>query len=244
MVKAYFPLYTGDYLRDTRDLTAGQHGAYMLILMHLWDNDGWMENRPKLIQVVTNWTRDEYRRGWPKIERFFVIHDGRISHKRITLELEKRAKSVSKLRQSGAKGGRKTQQKQRALQAFAKGSQVKDLTSVPYGTETSSLSDDRKSAQAVSPPSPEMGGGDTPASEELKPLRLWLQSRVQGLMVAHVLSARDVRDLKDALRGGSEECVLLSPRYTPPEHVAKALESICIEWANMPALKAIEGGKS
>ena len=243
MAKAYLPLYTGDYLRDTRDLTAGQHGAYLLLLMYLWDNDGWIENRPKLIQVVTNWTRDEYRRGWPKIERFFVIHDGRITHKRVTLELEKRAKTVSKLRQSAAKGGRKTQQKQRAHQAIAKVSQVKDLTSLPYGRETSSLPDDRNVAQAASPPSPEMGGGDAPASEELKPLRLWLQSRVQGLMVAHVLSARDVRDLKDALRGGSEERVLLAPRYKPPDHVAKALESICIEWAHMPQLKAIEGGK-
>ncbi|HSV73524.1 MAG TPA: YdaU family protein [Chthonomonadales bacterium] len=37
---AFMPLYTGDYLRDTRHLTPLRHGVYLLLLMHCWDQRG------------------------------------------------------------------------------------------------------------------------------------------------------------------------------------------------------------
>jgi uncharacterized protein YdaU (DUF1376 family) len=37
---AFLPLYTGDYLRDTRHLTPEEHGCYLLLLAHCWDQKG------------------------------------------------------------------------------------------------------------------------------------------------------------------------------------------------------------
>ncbi|HWW29927.1 MAG TPA: YdaU family protein [Steroidobacteraceae bacterium] len=34
---AYLPLFTGDYLRDTRMLSPLKHGVYLLLLMYCWD---------------------------------------------------------------------------------------------------------------------------------------------------------------------------------------------------------------
>lgn len=36
----FMPLYTGDYLRDTRHLTPEENGIYMSLLMHCWDQKG------------------------------------------------------------------------------------------------------------------------------------------------------------------------------------------------------------
>ena len=37
---AYLPLFTGDYLRDTQHLSCSEHGIFLKLLMHCWDQKG------------------------------------------------------------------------------------------------------------------------------------------------------------------------------------------------------------
>lgn len=253
MANPYMPLYTGDYLRKTRRLTDRQHGAYLLILMALWDEGGTLPfdmDELKAIARAPAKARNWEEAVWDKIAPFFIIANGTISHARVTETLvevhDKRKSYAERGRKGGAANRKKSKHNSGGNQAGLKqgsSNQTKGLVS-SLREEKPNLAIDEMEHVAASPPSPEWGGGDAPDTEHVQNLRRWLQRRLTGLMTAHVLSARDVRDLKDALRGGSEDRLLLCPDYRLPPHVAEALVSIAIDHAAMPKLKAIQGGKS
>jgi len=101
MNRPWMPLYVGDYLGDTGHLTTGQHGAYLLLMMHYWrkgelpDDDRQLSKITKL--PLKTWC--EYR---PTLQDFF--HDG-WKHKRIDAELEKMTRVSLKRAVAGQKGG-------------------------------------------------------------------------------------------------------------------------------------------
>ena len=87
--RPYMPLYIADYAVDTAHLTAEQHGAYLLLLMAMWNARGWLpNNRDALIRIA----RVAPTR-WSHVSRvvlpFFQVERDRLTHKRITAELRK-----------------------------------------------------------------------------------------------------------------------------------------------------------
>lgn len=83
------PLFVGDYLRDTVHLQTVEHGAYMLILMALWSQDGAIKSDPKYLARVTRMTPTKFKNAWAEIGTFFEDDGAMLTHPRITKELAK-----------------------------------------------------------------------------------------------------------------------------------------------------------
>jgi uncharacterized protein YdaU (DUF1376 family) len=86
------PLYVADYLRDTRRLTAAEHGAYVLLIMEYWTS-GELPDDDKQLARIACMSASEWRRARPNVQGFF--YDG-WKHKRIDAELARSAEISSK----------------------------------------------------------------------------------------------------------------------------------------------------
>lgn len=78
------PLYTDAYLGDTTHLTATEHGVYLLLLMTMWRNGGWLPNDEKKLAKFARVTTSQWRRMADTILDFFTVEDERISQTRLT----------------------------------------------------------------------------------------------------------------------------------------------------------------
>ena len=101
----FMPLWVSDFLGDTLDLDAQEIGAYMLILMAMWQREGTLPNDQKKIQRVAR-----IGRGWPKvwasIEQYFEADGDTITNPRLTKELQKARNKSEVNATNGGRGGR------------------------------------------------------------------------------------------------------------------------------------------
>lgn len=101
----FMPLWVSDFVGDTLDLDAKEIGAYMLILMTLWQRQGTLPNDQKKLQRVARIGRD-WPNVWASLEGYFIIEGGEISNARISKELHKVAAKRAVNAHAGALGGR------------------------------------------------------------------------------------------------------------------------------------------
>ncbi len=97
----WFPFYIGDYIKDTRHLSLDEHGAYLLILMELYNKGGSIpeKNIERLVGNPSKWNDI-----WLNIKQFFQIVDGVITQKKVTKEINRKIH----LKEIGSKGGKKS----------------------------------------------------------------------------------------------------------------------------------------
>lgn len=104
---AWMPLYIGDYLADTGDLTTEEHGAYLLLLMAYWRH-GPLQNRRSSLANFARVERRKFDKIWLAIGRFFHVHeDGMLHNKRADQEIEEARQISEARRQAGREGGKK-----------------------------------------------------------------------------------------------------------------------------------------
>lgn len=96
----YMPLVIGDYLKDTMHLTAEQHGAYLLLLMHYWQR-GPLPNDDAILAAIARMEPARWLANRQLIASFFLANDQQWNHKRVDEELER----ATKLQQRAIAGG-------------------------------------------------------------------------------------------------------------------------------------------
>jgi uncharacterized protein YdaU (DUF1376 family) len=91
------PLYVADYLADTGHLSTIEHGAYLLLIMHYWQNNGLPNTPDKLARIARMKPSD-----WNKIEpTLAALFESDWHHKRIDFELAKASETISKRSAAG-----------------------------------------------------------------------------------------------------------------------------------------------
>lgn len=115
---AWMPLYVADWDAGTRRLTCEEDGAYGRLVRDYWKNGAPPDDDAQLARIV-GVDRARWRRLRPVLEAFFVVADGRWTHRRVEAELaiwgEKRRRYIARaaaggrakaaLAQGGAGGG-------------------------------------------------------------------------------------------------------------------------------------------
>ena len=105
MERAFMPLYTGRYLRKTRRLGAAEHGAYLLILMTLWEEGGTIPDDEIVLRRICNNPRN-WSKIWTAIKPYFTIEGGHISQATLSEYLAE----FERLRASRVRGGKRAGQ--------------------------------------------------------------------------------------------------------------------------------------
>ena len=111
---SYLPLFTGDYLRDTRHLSPLKHGIYLLALMHCWDSKGPLPLDEQECAGICNCrSADEVEAMRYVIDRYFVRMEDGHYNKRMAEEVAKSERLSGQFRQAGLKSAEVRREKAR-----------------------------------------------------------------------------------------------------------------------------------
>lgn len=104
-VDVYLPLFVGDYLADTTELIAEEHGAYLLLLMSLWRREGRLPTDPARLAFIARLDFARWESVWSAISRFFELEGDCYIQKRLTREIDRAKARKAAAFENGRKGG-------------------------------------------------------------------------------------------------------------------------------------------
>lgn len=97
------PLDTSAYIADTTHLSLPQHGAYLLILMTMWRAGGWLADDDRILANVVKLSVPKWRKIAEPVRALLLVRDGKLSQKRLLLEIENASKKIPKSRAKSLK---------------------------------------------------------------------------------------------------------------------------------------------
>jgi uncharacterized protein YdaU (DUF1376 family) len=72
----YMPLFWGDFLANTMDLSAQEAGAYLFLIAHAWEHDGKIPSKPVRLARIAHVRQDQWKKVWDALEHFFETTRG------------------------------------------------------------------------------------------------------------------------------------------------------------------------
>ncbi|UVK51564.1 DUF1376 domain-containing protein [Mesorhizobium sp. AR02] len=112
--RPFMQLYVSDFVGDTLQLSTEQIGAYMLMLMAMWNAGGRLPDDDAKLARVARLSLKKWRAISADLLTFFEREAGEIGHKRLTKELHKAQVKSEARAAAGARGGVATALKTKA----------------------------------------------------------------------------------------------------------------------------------
>lgn len=110
MPNIWFPFNIGKYLQDAGQLSMGEHGAYLTLMLHYYGTSEPIPEDRKYV-IARAITQQDTQQVNYILQRYFKLKDGYWIHNEIERTLESIKNRADNSRNNGMKGGRpKTQQ--------------------------------------------------------------------------------------------------------------------------------------
>jgi uncharacterized protein YdaU (DUF1376 family) len=104
--RPFMQLYVSDFVGDTLLLSTEHIGAYLLLLIALWNADGVLPSEEAKLARVARLSVKRWRKIAVDLLPFFVLGEGTLTHHRLARELRKAAEKSQSRAVAGARGGR------------------------------------------------------------------------------------------------------------------------------------------
>lgn len=147
--RPFMQLYISDYFGDTQHLTTEQHGAYLLMLMTMWQKGGSLPNDQAKLARIARVSPRRWHIIAGDVMEFFDIEGDQITQKRLVEELQK-CVSISEIRSSNGKAGALAKALKNNNQPQANAKQVLKHSQIPDTINKTSLRSSNAGKKAIS----------------------------------------------------------------------------------------------
>ncbi|MGO4741058.1 YdaU family protein [Bosea sp. 2KB_26] len=242
MSRAWMPLYVADYLADTGHLSAAEHGGYLLLIMHYWQNGG-LPTEDRRLARIARMSPAEWGASRDTLAELF---GGAWVHKRIDAELKSAAEASGKARAKAVKRW----QGHAAADAGADAAACAgaDAAAVPGHVPEPCKSQSQSQSHKQSPPAPR-GTGRARALPEYREIEAALEGvlspeRAQAV-IAHRRTLKKPLTLHAARLLANQLALAAEPDRAADLMILRGWQGFAPEWGVSAGLAlAVQSGQS